>query len=40
MKHWQPDRHRRFPPGWWVFPALFAGLFIWSAIYLAIDWLI
>jgi hypothetical protein len=34
------DRHPHFPPGWWVVAAIFIGLFLWAAIFLAVSWLL
>lgn len=33
-------RDPRYPPGWWIWPGLFGGLFLWAAIYLLLDRLI
>jgi hypothetical protein len=33
------DRHPQFPPGWWVVAAIFIGLFLWAAIFLAASWI-
>jgi hypothetical protein len=33
------DRDPQFPPGWWVVGAIFIGLFLWAAIFLAASWL-
>lgn len=48
MQHWHPGNPRwqrngrdvRYPPGWWVWPLLFIGLFLWAGGFLLIDGLI
>jgi hypothetical protein len=31
-------REDRLPPGWWIVPGIFVGLFFWAAMFLVFSW--
>jgi hypothetical protein len=37
-------RHREMPPGWWIFPGIFFGFFLWAGIFVllvsGLSWLV
>jgi hypothetical protein len=42
MQHYRPGPYRsdRYPPGWWMWPFIFLGAFLWAMLYLLVDALI
>jgi hypothetical protein len=44
MQHWHPGPHwdnsrsARYPPGWWIWPAVIIGAFMWAAIIVLPNW--